>query len=154
MTIMEALYRIDELKPNSYSQTQKIKWLSSLDGLIYTEIIETHEDNPFDTDEGGVNARSLNSLQEDGEEGTAPITPIPSDKVPGYGEDEDLSTVLLVPAPYDDIYVRWLEAQIDYTNGEYGKYNNSIAMYNAAYTAFANYYNRTHMPKGKKFKFF
>ncbi len=123
MTIMDALYRIDELKPNSYSQPEKIKWLSSLDGVIKSEIIDTHE--------GGEDVVFT-----------------------GYGEDADLTTVLLVPAPYDDIYLRWLETQIDYTNGEYGKYNNSIAMYNAAYTAFANYYNRTHMPKGKKFKFF
>lgn len=123
MTIMDALYRIDELKPNSYSQTQKIKWLSSLDGIVKSEIIDTHE----------------------GGEGIV---------FNGYSENADLSTELLIPAPYDDIYLRWLEAQIDYTNGEYGKYNNSMAMYNTAYTAFQNYYNRTHMPIGKKLKFF
>lgn len=123
MTIMDALYRIDELKPNSYSQPEKIKWLSSLDGIIKSEIIDTHE--------GGENV-----------------------VFNGYAEDAELTTPLLVPAPYDDIYLRWLESQIDYTNGEYGKYNNSIAMYNAAYAAYANHYNRTHMPKGKKFKFF
>ena len=123
MTIMDALYRIDELKPNSYSQPEKIKWLSSLDGVIKREIIDTHE--------GGENV-----------------------VFNGYGEEADLTTELLVPAPYDDIYLRWLESQIDYSNGEYGKYNNSISMYNTAYTAFANYYNRTHMPIGKKFKFF
>lgn len=123
MTIMDALYRIDELKPNSYSQPEKIKWLSSLDGIIKTEIIDTHDDGE------GI-------------------------EFEGYGEYQDLSTPLLVPAPYDDIYLRWLEAQIDYANGEYGKYNNSIAMYNAAYSAYANYYNRTHMPKGNKFKYF
>ncbi len=123
MTIMDALYRIDELKPNSYTQTEKIKWLSSLDGVIKREIIDTHE--------GGEDV-----------------------VFNGYGEEADLTTELLVPAPYDDIYLRWLESQIDYSNGEYRKYNNSIAMYNTVYTAFANYYNRTHMPIGKKFKFF
>jgi hypothetical protein len=40
MTIMEALYRIDEIKPNSCSQIEKIKWLSSLDGVIKSEIID------------------------------------------------------------------------------------------------------------------
>lgn len=123
MTIMDALYRTDELKPNSYTQTQKIKWLSTLDGIVKSEIIDTHE----------------------GGEGIV---------FNGYSENADLSTELLIPAPYDDIYLRWLEAQIDYSNGEYGKYNNSIAMYNTAYAAFQNYYNRNHMPIGKKFKFF
>ena len=123
MKIMEVLYRIDSVKPNSYSQSEKIKWLSSLDGIVKKEIIDTHEDREDVSFEG-------------------------------YTENSDLSIVLLVPAPYDDIYLRWLEAQIDYANGEYGKYNNSIALFNTAYTAFANHYNRTHMPKGSNIKFF
>ncbi len=123
MTLMEALFRIDEVKPNSYSQSEKTKWVSTLDGMIKSEIIDTHEDG--------------------------------DDIVfKEYDADSDLATELLVPPPYDDIYIRWLETQIDYANGEYGKYNNSKAMYNTAYTAYANYYNRTHMPKGNKFKFF
>ena len=124
MTIMDAIYRLDELKPNSYSQSEKIKWLSSLDGLIKSDIIDTHK--------GGENV-----------------------VFSGYNENSDLSTVLLVPAPYDDIYLRWLEAQIDYANGEYGKYNNSITAYNDAYEIYQRYYNRTYMPisKGTKFKF-
>ena len=72
----------------------------------------------------------------------------------GYGEETNPSTQLLVPFPYDDIYIRYLEMQIDYANGEYSKYENSQTMYNAAYSTFAREYNRTHMPKGKKFKFF
>ena len=123
MTIMDALYRIDEVKPNSYSQPEKIKWLSSLDGVIKNEIIDTHE----------------------GGEGVV---------FNGYDENTNLATELLVKAPYDDIYIRWAEMQIDYSNGEYGKYNNSMEVYNTAYTAYANYYNRTHMPKGIKIRYF
>jgi hypothetical protein len=120
MTIMEALYRIDEIKPNSCSQPEKIKWLSSLDGIIKSEIIDTHEDG-------------------------ADIV------FKGYTEDSDPDTILLVPAPHDDVYLRWLEARIDYANGEYGKYNNSLTAFNDVYSLFARHYNRTHMPiqKGK-----
>ena len=71
-----------------------------------------------------------------------------------YNDDTDLDTELLVEEPFDEIYLRWMEAQIDYTNGEYSKYNNSIEMFNTAWQAYANYYNRTHMPKGKQIKFF
>ena len=71
-----------------------------------------------------------------------------------YTDDTDLDTVLLVEEPFDEVYLRWMEAQIDYTNGEYSKYNNSITMFNTAYQAYANHYNRTHMPKGKRIKFF
>ena len=123
MKILEAITKIDTLKPNSYTQDEKIKWLSTLDGIIKSEIIDTHEDG--------------------------------EDIVfNGYESDTSLDTVLLVPSPYCDVYIRYLEAQIDYANAEYGKYNNSMAMYNSAYSSFERYYNRTHMPKGKKFKFF
>lgn len=123
MTIIEAINKIDALKPNNYSQPDKIAWLSTLDGIIKKEIIDTHE-------------------------GSEKVT------FKGYDATTALDTVLLVPAPYDDVYVRWLEAQIDYANGEYGKYNNSITMYNAAYAEYAGYYNRKHMPKGAKLKYF
>ena len=123
MTLMEALHRIDTIKPNSYNQAEKIKWLATLDGIIKTEIIDTHQ----------------------GGEGIA-YTP--------YTEDTNLTTTLLVPAPYDEIYLFWLESKIDYWNGEIGKYNNSISMYNEAYATFAKHYNRTNLPKKKKYNFF
>ena len=72
----------------------------------------------------------------------------------GYNDDTPIDTELLIPHPYDEVYRFWLEAQIDYANGEYKKYNNSMAMFNTAYSAFERYYNRTHMPVGNKMKFF
>ena len=75
-------------------------------------------------------------------------------KFEGYTEDTDLSAQLLIPAPYDEVYLFWLESKIDYSNGEYGRYNNTIAMFNTAYAEFDRYYNRTHMPKSAKLKFF
>lgn len=73
----------------------------------------------------------------------------------GYDDSTDLQTELLVPSPFDSVYLRWLEAQIHYHNGEYDRYNNAIIMYNTAYGAFADYYNRTHKPKshGRRFLF-
>ena len=123
MTILEAINRVDTTKPNSYTQTEKVDWLSTLDGIIKKEIIDTHE--------GGENI-----------------------VFEGYTPDTSLDTVLLVPAPYDEVYLFWLESKIDYYNGETGRYNNSINMFNTAYEEFERYYNRTHMPLGKKFKYF
>ena len=123
MTISEALHRADEVKPNTYSDLDKIRWLSTLDGLIKTKIIDTHE-----------GAESITFKE--------------------YDENTSLDTELLVSAPYDHIYIHWLEAMIDYANDEYDRYANTMEMYNSAWSMFENYYNRTHMPKGKKFKFF
>lgn len=72
----------------------------------------------------------------------------------GYNADTDTETELLIPEPFDDAYLRWLEAQIDYANGEYEKYNNSAEAYNQVWTEFQKDYNRTHMPKGKRMRFF
>ena len=123
MKIIEAINRIDSLKHNTYSQNDKVAWLSRLDSMVKKLIIDTHE--------GGEDVTFT-----------------------GYDDSTDLNTELLVPAPFDEMYLRWLEAQIDYHNGEYKKYNNVILMYQAAYDGYANHYNRNHMPKGTAIKYF
>jgi hypothetical protein len=123
MKIIEAINRIDALKYNTYSQADKVQWLSRVDGMIKRHIIDTHE-------------------------GSEDVT------FTGYNDDTDLQTELLAPAPYDELYLRWMETMIDFHNGEYGKYNNAVDMFNTSYESFQNYYNRTHMPKSTKFKYF
>lgn len=73
----------------------------------------------------------------------------------GYDDNTDTQTELLVTAPHDEIYLRWMEAQIHYHNGEYDKYNNAIIMFNTAYEAYQAYYTRNHLPviRGKRFLF-
>ena len=73
----------------------------------------------------------------------------------GYDGLLDQETELLVSAPYDEMYLRWLEAQIDYHNGEDDRYNNSITMFNNAYEGYKRYYTRNHMPlsHGNRFVF-
>lgn len=123
MKIIDAINRIDSLKHNTYTNGDKVAWLSRLDSMVKKLIIDTHE-------------------------GADEVT------FTGYDDSTDLQTELLIPEPFDEVYLRWLEAQIDYHNGEYGKYNNAILMYNTAYEAYQNFYNRTHMPLGKRFKYF
>ena len=122
MTIIEAINRLDALKHNTYTQADKVEWLSTLDSMVKTHVIDTHE----------------------GEEVT----------FTGYDESTDLHTNLLITAPYEDAYLHWMEAKIDYYNREYGAYNNAIEMFNTIYKSFQDYYNRTHMPYGQKFKYF
>lgn len=73
----------------------------------------------------------------------------------GYDDPEDLEIDLLVPAPYDEMYLRWLEAMIDYHNSEDERYNNAIILFNNAYEGYKTHYTRTHMPKshGNRFVF-
>ena len=71
-----------------------------------------------------------------------------------YGPDTDPNTRLLVPHPFDEIYLRWLEMQIDYATGEIDRYNNSAELYNEAWKAYRNEYNRTHLPLGRALRYF
>lgn len=54
---------------------------------------------------------------------------------------------LTAPAPFDALYIRWLEAQIDLYNGEPERYNGSVALFNAEYDAFGSWYNRNFTPR-------
>ena len=123
MKIIEAIHKLDDLKPNAYSQDDKVKWLSTLDTMAKNFVIDTHE----------------------GGEGVV---------FTGYDGNTDMHTELLIPEPFDECYLRWMEAQIDYHNGEYGKYNNSIDRFNTSWNGYKNHYNRTHMPKGTSMKFY
>lgn len=61
-----------------------------------------------------------------------------------YTVETDGNVALLVPYPYDQIYIYWLSAKIDHTNQEYDRYNNSMAMFNAYYNDYAGSYARAH----------
>ena len=122
MTILEALSRVDALKFNTYTASEKVAWLSNLDSAVKNLIIDNHE---------GGEAISFT----------------------GYDENTEMNTVLLVPAPFDEIYLRWMESQINYHNGELEKYNASIIMYNTAFDAYANFYKRNHMPRSRGTRF-
>lgn len=57
--------------------------------------------------------------------------------------EEDLTTALLVPFPYDKLYIPHLEAMIYYTRGEYDRYDNSRAMREAFVGEFRRFVQRT-----------
>ena len=73
----------------------------------------------------------------------------------GYGPDTDPGTLLLIPPPYDEMYLSWLQSQMELALRETEGYNASILTFNAEYEAFEKYYNRTHMPlsRGNRFRF-
>lgn len=46
MKIKEVIARFDTLYPNAFSHSEKINWLSELDGRIYNEILSLYENAP------------------------------------------------------------------------------------------------------------
>jgi len=123
VTLSEAVAYVDDLRPNTVPLLTKIRWISTLDGLVERNVLDTH----------GGKARAFS----------------------GYDGETPPDTVLLIDAPYDTLYRRWLEAQIDLVNGEYGRYNASIRVFSDEYRHFEDDYHRNHKPKtrGRRFVF-
>jgi hypothetical protein len=116
MTIQECLDIVDEMKPNMMSRKLKIKYLTEIEGLIWSEIVMKHE---YD----------LNAIQR-----------------PQYTEDADPGTVLIVPEPYQMVYVYWLMSKIDMQNQEDDRYNVDRAHFENAYNTMSDWWTREHMP--------
>lgn len=62
-------------------------------------------------------------------------------------EEYEDNEILLIDDIYSAAYIYYLSAQIDLYNFETVKYNNNMALFNAEYSAFEKWYNRTHTPK-------
>ena len=133
MTVNDIIALVDLKEPNNYSPEEKIKWLSDLDGKIFKEVILTHAHGNEEFTPYNIHA----------------LDPVPEGQTPPDPED------LLIEAPYgEDIYVHYLIARIAAGNAEVSRYNQQIAMYNAAYSQWWNHYNTTHHPLGlPRFRF-
>ena len=120
MKVQDAINEADNLKPNMYSTGDKVTWLSRLDLRIKTEIYDTHE-------------------RLEGEPDVSDFS--------GYTDTtEGRQAELLVAEPYAEMYVHWLEAQIDYYNLEYDGFNASNAVFESVFTTYRNLYNASHKP--------
>ena len=117
MTILEAVTRADQIRPNELDAAVKLRWLSTLDGQIHTELLSACADRP--------------------------------EPFLGYdGETELRTTELLVPYPYDELYLHYLIMRIDLAHGELDRYNNEAAQFNRLWQSCAAAYNRNHRPLG------
>ena len=70
-----------------------------------------------------------------------------------FGSDVDRSRVLLVPSPYDGLYIDWLFVREALLRDEIERYNNALYIFKEALGEYARYYNRTHMPKAPCVKY-
>ena len=115
MKILEAITRLDELQPNSFTAEEKMRWLEQLDQELWREVVQTHE--------GGSD--------------------IPE---PDYNQEAAEELELLVKKPYDSIYLHWMQSKIDYALGEFGRFNNSNAAFEADRMAWRLWYHRNNRP--------
>ena len=116
MNLKTAIARFDTLYPNSVPYEEKVAWVAELDGLVLAELVCAQG-------------------------GTAPEgTELP------YTLATPGSTVLLLPFPYDTLYVEYLSMKTELLCGDITRYNNASTLVARTYEAFCHYYTRTHLP--------
>lgn len=137
MTPNKAIEIIDNLKVNSYSEEDKLRWIDELDGMVKRLVFQWDE-------------KYLKELETQYESGKLTIEEYASllDKTKSYSYPEDMDKELLIPPPFENVYSLYLEAKIDYHNKEYAHYNNSAAMFEALFAEYKKAYIRENRARG------
>lgn len=120
MTIDQAIAKIQRLRPNDVDHLVKIGWLESVDQYVYKNVIAVRE--------GGDKAVKPEYVNQSG----------------GNSTDVSGTTVLLVPPPWDELYVYYMEAQIFYEQREIKKYSSAMTLYNQTMSEYTAHYFRDH----------
>lgn len=63
---------------------------------------------------------------------------------PAYADNADPETVLLVQAPYDELYPTYLAMRIDLAHEDIDRYNNEAVTFGRQRNAWSGWYNRNH----------
>ena len=66
------------------------------------------------------------------------------------GENTPLEPESVLSVPEDTLYFRYLEAQIDYSNQEYLKYNNAMSLFMEQWQEYANSLRRASPGVGRR----
>jgi len=129
------------MKPNQFSDEDMARWLSDLDGQVYRDVILTHLPHVPHKPVIYPLVKIWHGKKHKKHHHEHPVT------VPPYVLPKDAAQKLLIPFPYQDAYIKYLTAQVDYHNGEFDRYNNAMMMFNTIYQQFADWYNRAHIPR-------
>lgn len=134
-TVAEIISQYNTERPNSVEDAQKVLWLRKCERMIINEILVSHEHDL--EEETRVELKVVGSHL----------------VVTGAGSFEehidsfDMDSYLLVPEPYDDLYIHYLDQRIALNNNDKTRYNTAAAQYNNALLTYQQYVNRTYKTK-------
>lgn len=135
MTVAGLIEQFNAERPNDIADEVKVGWLQKCEQMIINEILKSHE-HDLEDDNRIVLGVSGSTLV---------VTP------PGSFETHidtfDMDTIPLVPAPYDDLYLYYLDQRIAWNNNDTKRYNAASDKYNSAYLSYQQYCNRTYKTK-------
>jgi len=107
MTVKEAIALVDRLKPNKFSEADKLKWLSDIDGLIVRELVDSHEDSPLEDEFEGYGVSDKN---------TELIAPYPYDILYRWYLESQIDLGNMEIAKYNNSKTLFNNAYLTYTD--------------------------------------
>lgn len=134
-TVAEIISQYNTERPNQVEDAQKVLWLRKCERMIINEILVSHEHDL--EEETRVDMKVVGSHL----------------VITGAGSFEqhidsfDMDTPLLVPEPYDDLYLHYLDQRIALNNNDKTRYNTAATQYNNALLMYQQYVNRTYKTK-------
>ena len=111
MKLSEVIARVDEIKPNAFTNEAKTAWLNEVEGMVQTEVFLWA-----------------------------------TEQIIVYDYEKNKDTELLVQPPHDKLYWAYLTAMIDFANGEYNKYQNTMQMFNSFFSEFMRWFATNYRP--------
>lgn len=111
VTLSQVIQRVDEIKPNAFSNETKTTWLNECEGLVQTEVLLWA-----------------------------------NEEIVVYDYTADKDKELLVSPPHDKLYWAYLAAMIDFANGEYNKYQNTMQLFNSYFGEFMRWFANLYRP--------
>ena len=125
ITLGELIAEVRALKPGcAFDDKQLLSWVNEIEGMVQTEVMLLSVDDL-------VIYGETQCEEHDADEGC-------------------MTHELLVAFPHSKLYRSYLMAMIDFANGEYDKYQNSMAMFNAHWSEFVKWFARNYRPADMK----
>lgn len=134
-TVAQIIEQYNTERPNQVDDALKVIWLRKCERMIINEVLVSHEHDL--EDENRIELKVTGSVL----------------VVTGAGSFEehidsfDMDSYLLVPEPYDDLYLYYLDQRIALNNNDKTRYNVASAQYNNALLTYQQYVNRTYQTK-------
>lgn len=135
MTVAGLIEQYNTERPNQTADSLKVQWLKKVEQMIINEVLISHEHDLEDE-------KTLNL--------TVSGSTLVIDSAGSFGDhinNFDMDTTLLVPEPYDDLYIYYLDQRIAYDNNDKVRYNAAAKEYNNALLTYQQYCNRTYITK-------
>lgn len=129
MTVYDLIVKVDAIKPNVFTNDQKLDWINELFYKLEKELYETHRREETKHPRPLYHKYTLDDNK---------------DKPIGIMDEIDIPDAFLDAVEY------WVMAKIDLFNTDLDRYTNSMILFNNAYSDYKKWYHRTHMPKGER----